>query len=181
MGTIGISINQAQTAVPLFLTLTRAGAGGITGKSPTVALRDGSTLDSYLDFNDSTFKTVGWTTKYETLDEIERGHYQKSIDISALGLSANDVLVAEYHVDDSGDVVGDAADLLLIAEFEGNLKIVRQSVTNRMETIAGSPGLLKLYDDAGINVIATWTLKDSADGGIIATVGTPAKRGAKTP
>jgi hypothetical protein len=45
--------------------------------------------------------------------EVERGHYQRVFDASAVGsLSAGSVLAAEYHVDDGGGVIGDDADLL---------------------------------------------------------------------
>jgi len=180
MGTIGISINQAQTAVPLFLTVRREGVGGITGLSPTVALRDGSTIDSYLDFNDNTFKTAAWTTKYASMTDVERGHYQRSLDLSALSVSEGDVLIAEYHVDNSGDVVGDSADLLAVVVPPSgvDLALVRKSITNRMEESAGNPGTLILYDDDGTTPLMTWQLRDESGGGIVATVGTPARRSA---
>jgi len=177
---IGVQVDKATTSLPLFLTVNRAGAGGITGLSPTVAVRDASTLNSYLDFNDGTFKTSGWTTKYAALSEVERGHYQRSLDVSALPVSAFDVLMAEYHVDNGADVVGDASDVLIVVEFEGDLKLVRQSITNRMEEFPGNPGQLVLWDDDGITPLKTWQLRDSTGGGIVATVGSPAKRSAAT-
>jgi len=181
MGTLGISIDQAQTAAPLFLTVNRSGIGGITGLSPTVALREGSTTNSYLDFNDNTFKTAGWTTKYVSMTEIERGHYQRALDISALPVSENDVLIAEYHVDNSGDVKGDAADLLVVVGSLGDLSLIRKSITNRMEQASGTPGVLELYDDDGTTVLYRWQLRDELGNGIVAIQGAAARRAQGTP
>jgi len=101
------------TAIPLNLTINQAGAGGVTGKNPIVRIRDASTTNSYLDFSDNTFKIAGWTTQDGALTEVERGHYQRSFDATAVGaLAAGDVLALEYHVDDGADVVGDDHDLL---------------------------------------------------------------------
>ena len=80
-------------------------------------------------------------------------------------------------MNDGGDVVGSAADLLIVTEFGSDLAFVRKSVTNRMTTLAGTPGVLLLFDDDDAAVIGRWELRDSADGGIIATVASPAKRG----
>jgi len=103
----------ADTAIPLNLTLNRAGSGGITGKSPIVRIRDASTTNSYLDFADNTFKIAGWITQDGSLTEIQRGHYQRLFNASLVGsLSAGDVLALEYHVNDGSDVVGDDHDLL---------------------------------------------------------------------
>jgi len=182
MGTLGISINQAQISAPLLLTVRREGVGGIGGLSPTVALRDGSTTDSYLDFSDDTFKTVGWTTKYASMTEIERGHYQRNLDLSALSVSEGDILVAEYHVDNASDVVGDAADLLAVVVPPSgvDLSLVRKSITNRMEEYPGTPGTLILFDDDNTTPLMTWELRDAAGGGVVATTGTPARRSVGT-
>lgn len=100
------------TAVPLSLTIDQEGVGGVTGQSPTVALRNATTVDSYLDFGDNTFKTVGWTTKYASMTEIERGHYFRSFDATAASIAAGTVLSAEYRVDDGGSILGDDHDLI---------------------------------------------------------------------
>lgn len=100
------------TAVPLTLTLVQGGVGGVTGKAPTVAIRNAVTSNSYLDFADNTFKTVGWTTKFAPLMEVEAGHYQRSLDVSALLLPGGTVLSAEYHVDDGAGIIGDDQDLI---------------------------------------------------------------------
>ena len=161
--------------------MNRSGVGGITGLSPTVALRDGSTLNSYLDFNDNTFKTAGWTTKYASMSEAERGHYQRSLDLSALPVVEHDVLVAEYHVDNGGDVKGDAADLLVVIETVGDLAIVRKSITNRMEQTSGNPGQLVLYDDDDTSILFTWAIRDEFGNGIASATLVPARRAQGVP
>jgi len=99
------------TLVPLELTIDQEGVGGVTGQSPTVALRDASTTDSYLDFDDDTFKTAAWGTKYASMAEVERGHYVRIFDAAAATVAAGTVLSAEYRVD-SGSIVGDDHDLI---------------------------------------------------------------------
>ena len=175
---VGIQVDKALTSVPLFLTIEREGVGGVTGQSPTVALRDATTLNRYLDFADDTFKTSGWTTKYAALDEIERGHYQKAIDPSALPIEPLDVLVAEYHVDDGSDVVGDASDLLIVVQIQESVWFARKAITNRMEEFAGSPGQLILWDDDGVTPLMSWQLRDGTGGAVQLAVGAPAKRSA---
>lgn len=106
---------KTDTAASLDLTIDQEGVGGVTGKSPTVAIREASTVDSYLDFSDSTFKTSGWVTKYTIMSEVERGHYTRNINLSAIGaISVGDVFSVEYHVDDGADVVGNAQDILVV-------------------------------------------------------------------
>lgn len=99
--------------VSLDLTINRGGVGGITGLSPTVSVRDASTSNSFLDFNDNTFKTGGWTTKDASMTDVGRGHYRRTLDVSAFSPAAGSMYVIEYHVDDGGDVVGDAHDKLI--------------------------------------------------------------------
>ena len=171
-----ITVEKQITAFPLSLNLQQEGVGGISGKAPVVQLRQGHTLNSYLDFSDNVFKTTGWTTKTAPLSEVGDGNYQRPLNIASLAVAKDDVLVAEFHVDDGGDVKGSATDLLIVTEFGFDLAFVRKSVTNRMATLAGPPGILLLFDDDDSSVIGRWELRDSADGGIIATVASPAKR-----
>lgn len=177
MSGIAITVEKQITAFPLSLNLQQEGVGGISGQAPTVKVRRGSTTNSYLDFSDNAFKTSGWVLKEASMQEVGDGNYQRSLDIASLAVVKDDVLVAEYHVDDGGDVVGSALDLLIVTEFGFDLAFVRKSVTNRMATFAGTPGVLLLFDDDDSTVIGRWELRDSADGGIIATVASPAKRG----
>jgi hypothetical protein len=177
---VAILVQNTETAAPLDLTIEKEGVGGVTGKLPTVAIRDGATINSYLDFNDDTFKIAGWTTKYSSMAEVERGHYQKTFDVAALTLTGGDILVAEYHVDDGADVIGDALDIVIIASEASDISLLRKQITNRLESSSGNPGTLILYDDDGTTPLKTWELRDEGSGPVFATVGAPAKRGAAT-
>ena len=107
-------VDLADTDFGLTFTVTQDGIGGVTGETPTVAIRRAESTTLYLDFADNTFKSAAWTTKYAPLAEVERGHYQRNFDASAVTLTAGDVLVAEYWIDDGGSVVADAHDLLIM-------------------------------------------------------------------
>ena len=102
-------IAQLGSTIPLDLTIEADGVGGITGQAPTVAIRDALTTGSYLDFADGTFKLLGWTTKYASMTEVERGHYRRALDTSTVvGLVAGAKLAAEFH--NAGAYVGDDSD-----------------------------------------------------------------------
>ena len=106
---------SSDTSIPLNLTLEQEGVGGITGKAPTVALRDGSTTNSYFDWSDNTFKTAGWTTKDAPMTEIGNGHYTRILNAAlAATVVPGLVLIAEFHVDDGASVVGDDHDTVRI-------------------------------------------------------------------
>ena len=84
------------TACPLVVTV--AGTS-VTGLSLVVAIRDSATLNSYLDFADSTFKTAGWTTREAALQEVGAGTYQRLFNASATNLpSTSKSVVAEYRI-----------------------------------------------------------------------------------
>lgn len=88
-------------AAPLVLTLEGEDVGGIVGQTPTIAVRDATTLDSYLDFGDFTFKSSAWTTKYQPLTEVEAGDYTYWLNLNAMGvISIGDVMSIEYYFDD---------------------------------------------------------------------------------
>lgn len=152
MGSIAIQVRADDTNYPLNVTINKSGFGGVTGligaNAPTVAIRDGSTIDRYLDFGDlPNFKVGGWVTKYAPLTEVERGHYTRFLDISSLSLSIGDILIAEYHVDDGVDIVGDNHDILVIADtLSNNIGRVKQGYT---------------FDQATSNLIVNTSLEDS--------------------
>jgi hypothetical protein len=108
----------SESAASLDLTIEQEGIGGLTGLTPTVAVRRARTTDTYLDWADGVFKTAGWTTKYRDMDEVERGHYTRNLDLSlaASAIAAGEVLSIEYHVDGGAPVIGDAQDILIVLE-----------------------------------------------------------------
>jgi hypothetical protein len=179
---IAYPIEYSSTKAPLDLTIHREGLGGVTGQSPTVALRDAGTVDRYLDWFDNAFKTTGWTTKYNSMLEVERGHYQRLVDLSLLtpAVTPGMVLAAEFRVNNGVDVIGDALDLLILVNTATDLALLRKLATNRLEEYPGNPGQLILFDDDAVTPLRTWQLRDASGGPIVSTVGAPARRTAAT-
>ena len=105
-----------ETDVPLTVAVTK-NSGGIPGLTVVAQVRDGDTVDSFLDFADNTFKTAGWTTKQAPLADRGDGFYDLSggLDLSALTNlpAATDVLLAEYFI--SGSRSGIAIDQVILA------------------------------------------------------------------
>lgn len=101
------------TLVPLKLTINQEGVGGVTGLSPTVAVRNAATTNSYLDFADGTFKTGGWTLRDAPLTDIGDGHYQRNLNAAGVtGMAPGLVVATEYAVDNGSDIVGTDSDLI---------------------------------------------------------------------
>lgn len=107
---------RTETSVPVEVTIDRN--GGVTGLTVVVAVRDAQTANSWLDFNDDTFKTNGWTTRQASLAEVSAanapGVYRLSsgLDISAITNLpvSTDNLVLEYDI--SGSVSGNLSEQL---------------------------------------------------------------------
>ena len=98
-----ITVERTETNVPLTLAVTR-GNGGVSGLTVNVVIRDGATNNSYLDFSDGVFKTVGWTQKQLPLTDLGGGFYANQFDLS-LTVSPPNHLIAEY--DSSRGVTSD--------------------------------------------------------------------------
>lgn len=118
--TQALTAERSATDVPLELLVNNN--GGVTGLSAIVAIRDGDTDDSYLDFSDATFKAAGWTLRQAPMTEISAanapGKYVRRLDVAAITNlpAASDNLIAEYSV--SGSVLGVAQDTVqLIQSF----------------------------------------------------------------
>ena len=114
---MGLTIQAefTDTNVPLTLVATKNG-GGVSGLTVVVQIRDASTIDSYLDFDDDVFKTSGHTIKQASLADLSDGFYALSggLDVNAFsGLAANsNHLSAEYIV--TGSLEGSAVDHILL-------------------------------------------------------------------
>ncbi len=177
-------VTAPDLTVPLELTIEKEGVGGVAGKVPTVRVRDGATTNSFLDWGDNAFKTAGWTQVDRPLTEVGSGHYTELLDLSALGAVVGNIFIAQYAVNDGADVVGDAHDVILVGEQASadfaqallDISLIRKSITNRMEEFPGTPGTLILWDDDGVTPLLQWQIRDAAGGGVVATVGCPAKR-----
>lgn len=102
-------VSRNDTSAPLWLAVDNT--GGIPGLTVSVQIRDGSTVNSYLDFSDSTFKTVGWVQKSLVLNDIGGGHYNSSLDLTEIAnLPNTNHLALEYDI--QGAVVGVANGVL---------------------------------------------------------------------
>jgi hypothetical protein len=176
MGAITV---EALDTIPLTLTVTKSGVGGVTGLSPVVALRDAQTFNSYLDWADNIFKTSGWTMREALLSEVGGGHYERHLDLPSIGAASGSIYVAEYKVD-STDVKGVDSDNIFIESQRDDLTLLRKMVTNRLIETAGNPGHLVLYDDDGVTPLKTWQLRDGTGGGTQLAIGAPARRSSAT-
>jgi len=109
MSASDLQVEVTDTAAALDVSVNGA-TGGVTGLTMVVAIRNGITSNSWLDFNDNTFKTSGWTTRQAAMTEISAGNapgqYQYLLNVNALSLSAGAQLIAEYDGSGSEDVNG---------------------------------------------------------------------------
>lgn len=167
------------TSVPLNLTVSGT-LGGITGLAPTVAVRNGATLDSYLDWDDDTFKTSGWVTKNALMSEVGGGHYQRSLSMVDIGAASGSYYVAEYNVDDGGSVKGADEDVIAVTSLVSDLTLLRRLAFNRLEETPGNPGSLILYADDATTPLKTWSTRDYTGGATVGELGAPARRSAAT-
>lgn len=169
-----------ETKLALSFILTETGQP-LTGLSPNVTFRSNTNTNSFLDFNDLTFKTQGWTQREKDLSETDSGVYQYILDLALLNLSNGDSFTAVYTATYNTQTVKKYEVFNIVSlsnRFEQDLSLVRKSITNRMEETPGNPGNLRLFDDDGLTVLYTWELRDAANGATVALSGAPSKRSA---
>lgn len=173
--------DTTETALPLDLTVNQFSVGGVTGLVPTVAVRLAATgTPQYLDWASNTVKTSGWTTKYQNMTEIERGHYQQLLNISVLSLAVGVKLIAEYAAV-VGGVTYTSSDTVLVNNIASQVTLLRQIGKNKLVELSGNPGTLTLYADDTVTVLETWTLTDENGNAVLPAIGTPARRSAGIP
>lgn len=104
-------VERTETELPINLTVSQTGVGGVTGLSAFYSVRDAATLDSFLDFADGLFKTAGHTTLELPLSEVGLGRYTRvgGLDLSAITLPAG-TRSLELHFRTSGSLVAVAND-----------------------------------------------------------------------
>ncbi len=103
-----IQVNRFDTAAPVGFTLDKN--GGVTGATIVVAVRDAATSNSWLDFDDLTFKTSAWATRQATLGEVSAsnapGVYELTGGLDIRGITnlpaATDVLFLEFDITAGG-------------------------------------------------------------------------------
>lgn len=164
---------------PLELVVDSFGSGGIGGLTPTVAIRNAATTDSYLDWNDFTFKTSGWALKDAPMTEIVAGIYQRQLPVAALGLDSGETLAAEYTTTGPG-VAGVDVDTILLSDEAEQVALVRKMHTNRCDVVGGAPGTMTYFDDDNATPLGSQTLRDVNGGPVADTPGSPARRGKLT-
>jgi hypothetical protein len=96
-----ITADRTTTEVPIILTIVGAGGAVTTATAVEAQILDANTVNSFLDFNDDTFKTSGHTDIDLALAHQGSGHYQAAtgLDISAITNlpSGTDVLLVLYN------------------------------------------------------------------------------------
>jgi hypothetical protein len=116
-----IEAEPTDTNVPAKLTVNDSG-GGVIGLTVDLEILDANTQNSYLDFNDNTFKTIGWTTKSQSVTDVGGGRYSLfgGLDISVINAVPNK-LILEYNVSGSKSAV--VSEELLIRESTYQAKV----------------------------------------------------------
>ena len=167
---MSLIVDRAETEVPLSLSLTEGG-GAVLGATVLVAIRDSKTQDSYLDFNDLTFKTVGWTTREASVAELANGFYSVSggLDLTAitnLPVTTN-LLVAEYRVTAPAASLGSVQEYIHV-QADVNVKRIHESETAARMLEEGTRG--NVYGTVGVasssTSIVTSALTPAADAAI---------------
>jgi hypothetical protein len=148
---MGVQIEASRTDSGVAVTLAVTGdAGGVAGLTAKVAVRDGRTTNSYLDFNDNTFKSAAWGAKQADLADLTNGFYSLAggLNIAAMtNLAANcNHLILEYVI--SGAANGIAMDMVTFRDFTKELSEIHQVhglkqgaplvVTKNSRTISGT-------------------------------------------
>lgn len=176
----------------------------LTGKTVTAAVRNKQN-NQFLDFNDNTFKAAGWTTKFQTLTDLNGTDPDMAGIYRFLWNSAAPVLAqGEYQfifkyndgvntLESFDDVYFDeasspnsiaaavwnalTASFVTVGTFGRMMKLMKAALINRTELADGSTANFVVYDDDGTTPLLTADVKDKADGAITSSTGVPAKRG----
>lgn len=201
---MGLFFEVGDTTVSLEMELLSDGVP-VVGATVTAAIR--RVADSaFLDFNDNTFKTSGWTTKFQTLTDLNSTDTDMKGIYRYLWNSASPVTAqGEYHFifkynDGTNDLetfdsvyFDEAASPSSIAAAVWNsltasfvaansfglmMKRIKASLINRMELADGSSNNLVIYDDDGTTPLLTASVVDKSNGAITTSTTIPAKRSA---
>lgn len=135
--------------LPLSITINDSN-GAVTGATVTVEVRDDTTDDSYIDFDDHQFQDDGlWVTKTISLPEIEAGLYATTpYDLSQLtNLPADTyVLALEYQITIGSDLFTPVEKVTIsdiISTSAASATLIKDAVWNATAsdyTTAGSTG-----------------------------------------
>lgn len=104
---------KADASFPIDLSVDNS--GGVAGLTVVYSLRDPSNSASYLDFNDSTFKTTGWGAKTQPLSDYGGGFYGTNLDVAGItNFPAVKHATIEYNI--TGSVTAISSSTLTIAQ-----------------------------------------------------------------
>jgi hypothetical protein len=176
----------------------------IIGATVTAAVRN-KLNNQFLDFSDNTFKAAGWTTKFQTLTDLNgtdtdmKGIYRflwnSATPVSAQGeyqfiFKYNDGVsdletFDDIYFDDalSSTSIASAVWNALTASFVAAgsfglmLKRIKAALINRMELADGSSSNLVIYDDDAVTPLLTASVTDKTGAAITTSATVPAKRG----
>ena len=154
-----ILVNRFDTAAPVDFTLNKD--GGVTGATIVVAVRDGPTSNSWLDFADLTFKTVGWTTRQATLAEVSAanapGVYELAGGLNIAGITnlpvITDVLLLEFDVTAGGS--GNVTDRMKILPVDLAVYNLGEVTAIHLDTAASNTGTIFGIDGSVQNPVST--------------------------
>jgi hypothetical protein len=158
---------------------TGLGAGGTAVIKFKVQREDGDVFD----FSDSTFKATPTQPLSAAMNEPDvtnfPGVYLSSFALDTIvGLNINDV----YYITVIEDAVTKTVGNL---EQEGTIRVAqaydeairtRKLLQNKQELVDGSIGNLVVYEDDGLTVMQTWSVKDISNLGIVNQAAQPANR-----
>lgn len=188
-----IEARVGDTTVGLTAIVSRNGVAQ-TSETVTVKIGNADVTDSFLDFNDDTFKTAGWTTKSLTLaeDSSESGCY-KTVWDSSSAVTAEARLFALYEIasgnnasfdkeelffSDSASTPPTAAaiadavwdetrsDHVAVGSTGQALDLVKKVTVNRFEVAEGTSSNGTVYEDDDTTPALTADIKDKDDNAI---------------
>ena len=116
---------STETSVPVDISVSELSLGGVTGLSPVWRFRrnpDGW----YLDHNDGTFKSSGWTQKEKTLTENPAHNGFYSDILSAVGLGLQNGFIGIIEFENTGDEAFVSNDIVLIRNKGQGLPWIRR-------------------------------------------------------
>ena len=162
-----LKARRTETELPLSLSVTRSD-GPVAGATAVVAVRDGNTDDSYLDFADDTFKTAGHTTRQAALADIGGGFYALTggLDVAAITNlpAATEILLAEYEVTAPANAVGVAGpDVILLEVFVDDLEADVATLQADLDSLTAALTMADLVVAAGSSSIEVRTGATEAD------------------
>lgn len=149
--------NVGDNAIVLELWIYDLNGEGVISQAPKLSVRRLSD-NQFLDFNDNTFKSSGWTTRQATMTEIDavlsKGGYGYSWN-SSLSVAGE----SEYAVEYESSTPGYSFDVDYISFMLEDMSNVKKFLFNKRNIDKTAPNPKEvLYDDDETTEIASWEL-----------------------